>query len=93
MELSSTFQCKYKWCKSCRYMSYITYCESCIILPNKLPSRYLYIQRKYVLLFKYQYGIHPVIRESQNCYWIWDSTLNRRRGYIKIKWYVIKLWW
>jgi len=95
MGLSSTFKYKkYKLCNKCRYLSYITYCASCDInKKTNMPSRFFRIKPKYVFLLKYQYGIHRVIRESDNCYWVWDKELQRRRGYIKTKQYVIKLWW
>jgi len=49
-------------------------------------------KNQYVMLFKEQIGIHKLLRESKNVYVIHDSQANRPRGYLKNKWYIMKIW-
>jgi len=50
------------------------------------------MNNQYVLMFRHYIGIHKLKRESKNCYYIYDKKLKRLRGFLKRKWYIIKIW-
>ena len=50
------------------------------------------MNNQYVLMFRHYIGIHKLKRESKNCYFIYDKKLKRLRGFLKRKWYIIKIW-
>lgn len=49
-------------------------------------------QNSYVFMFKPRFGFHRMIRESKNCYFIYDEEARRPHGYLKRAWYIIKVW-
>jgi len=49
-------------------------------------------KNQYVMLFKEQIGIHKLLRESKNLYVIYNKKINRPTGYLKTKWYIMKIW-
>ena len=50
------------------------------------------MKKQYVIMFKPYLGIYELNRESKNCYYIYDKKLKRPIGYLKNKWYIIKIW-
>jgi len=50
------------------------------------------LKNQYVIMFKHDFGIHKLVRESKECYVIHDKKVNRSHGYLKRKWYILKIW-
>jgi hypothetical protein len=82
---------KYYWCKQCRFLLRWSICLNCEY-KSLVPSNFSKIKGHLLLLKGSSFGLHRMVRESKACYYIYDKKINREVGFIKSKWYVIKLW-